>query len=91
MTLKTARFKKSLPHQGDKIYIADGGLETTFIFLKNIDLPEFAAFDLLNSDSGIRGLREYYQYYIDIALQNKLGLMLGTPTWRANASCMSHA
>lgn len=56
MTLKSARFKKSLPHQGDKIYIADGGLETTFIFLKN-----------------------------------KLGLMLDTPTWRANASCMSHA
>ena len=84
MTLKSTNFKSNLPHQGDKIYIADGGLETTFIFLKNIDLPHFAAFDLLNSDSGIRGLRDYYQDYIDIALQNKLGLMLDTPTWRAS-------
>lgn len=84
MSLKSTNHESSLPHQGDKIFIADGGLETTFIFLKNIDLPEFAAFDLLNSDSGINGLRDYYQDYIDIALRNKLGLILDTPTWRAS-------
>ena len=84
MTLKTTNHNSHLPHQGNKIYIADGGLETTFIFLKNTDLPEFAAFDLLNSDSGIDGLRDYYQDYINIALRNKLGLILDTPTWRAS-------
>ncbi len=84
MSLKSTNHRSCLPHQGDKIFIADGGLETTFIFLKNIDLPEFAAFDLLNSDSGINGLRDYYQDYIDIARHNKLGLILDTPTWRAS-------
>ena len=84
MSLKSTNHINSLPHKGDKIFIADGGLETTFIFLKNIDLPEFAAFDLLNSESGINGLRDYYQDYIDIALRNKLGLILDTPTWRAS-------
>ncbi len=84
MSLKSTNHKRGRPHQGNKIFIADGGLETTFIFLKNIDLPEFAAFDLLNSDSGINGLRDYYQDYIDIALHNKLGLILDTPTWRAS-------
>ena len=84
MSLKSINHINSLPHKGDKIFIADGGLETTFIFLKNIDLPEFAAFDLLNSESGINGLRDYYQDYIDIALRNKLGLILDTPTWRAS-------
>lgn len=84
MTLKPTSQKISLPHQGERIFITDGGIETTFIFLKNIDLPEFAAFDLLNSESGINGLRDYYQDYIEIARQNKLGLILDTPTWRAS-------
>jgi len=44
MILKSTNLKSNLPHQGDKIYIADGGLETTFVFLKDIDLPHFAAF-----------------------------------------------
>ena len=84
MPLQSTSHKTSLPHEGDRIFITDGGLETTFIFLKNIDLPEFAAFDLLNSESGINGLRVYYQDYIEIAQKNKLGLMLDTPTWRAS-------
>lgn len=84
MTSKSTNHRIRLPHQGVKIYIADGGLETWFIFLKNIELPEFAAFQLLNSDSGINGLRDYYQNYIDIALRNELGLILDTPTWRAS-------
>ena len=84
--MKTAltRHQYSLPHQGDKLFITDGGLETTFIFQKDFDLPLFAAFHLLNSRAGIEGLRSYYYSYIDIALHNRLGVILDTPTWRAS-------
>jgi len=84
MTMQSAVPTNQLPHQGDKIYITDGGLETTFVFQKDVDLPLFAAFHLLNSQSGIEGLKDYYRRYIDIAQQNKFGLLLDTPTWRAS-------
>ena len=84
--MKTAstRHQYDLPHRGDKLFITDGGLETTFIFQKDFDLPLFAAFHLLNSRAGIEGLRSYYFSYIDIALRNRLGVILDTPTWRAS-------
>ncbi len=74
-----------LPHQGQKLFITDGGLETSFVFLKEIDLPMFAAFHLLNSQPGIEALKDYYQPYIKIAQHNHFGLVLDTPTWRASA------
>ncbi len=76
--------KPALPHQSDKLFIADGGLETAFVFQKNFDLPLFAAFHLLNSQAGIEELKSYYEDYADIALRNGLGLVLDTPTWRAS-------
>ena len=85
MTTQSAATTTQLPHQGDRLYIADGGLETTFVFQKDVDLPLFAAFHLLNSDSGIDGLKDYYKSYIDIARRNKFGVVLDTPTWRASA------
>ena len=57
-----------LPHQSDRIFITDGGLETTFIFHQNFDLPLFAAFHLLNSPSGTDALRAYYREYADLAV-----------------------
>jgi S-methylmethionine-dependent homocysteine/selenocysteine methylase len=84
MKTATTRHRYDLPHQGEKLFITDGGLETTFIFHKNFDLPLFAAFHLLNSRAGIEGLRSYYHSYIDIALHNRLGVVLDTPTWRAS-------
>lgn len=85
MTLLPIARTTDFPHEGNKIFITDGGLETTLIFEKNFDLPLFAAFHLLNTQEGIEGLRDYYQNYIDIARQNEFGLLLDTPTWRASA------
>ena len=84
MTIQSAVTTVQLPHQGDRIYITDGGLETTFVFQKEVDLPLFASFHLLNSQSGIDDLKDYYRHYIDIAQRNKFGLILDTPTWRAS-------
>ena len=64
--------------------VTDGGLETDLIFNHGLDLPEFAAFPLLDSESGRAVLRDYYASYADIAAHAEAPLLLETPTWRAN-------
>ncbi len=66
------------------IFMTDGGLETTLIFQQGIDLPHFAAFDLLSHEEGKAILRNYYLDYIQIAKKYKIGFLLESPTWRAN-------
>ncbi len=39
--------KTKLPHETVDLFLTDGGLETTLIFLEGFELPYFAAFDLL--------------------------------------------
>ena len=65
-------------------YISDGGLETGLIYDHGVDLPEFAAFPLLDESSGRDVLRAYYDSYADIARRAETGLTLESPTWRAN-------
>ena len=67
------------------IFLTDGGLETDFIFNKNIDLPHFAAFTLLESAEYAQSLSDYYKPYLELAKQNNTGFILESPTWRANA------
>jgi homocysteine S-methyltransferase len=69
---------------GDKLFIGDGGLETTMIFARGIELPEFASFLLLETDRGRQELRDYYHGYLEIARRHRVGFTLDTPTWRAN-------
>jgi S-methylmethionine-dependent homocysteine/selenocysteine methylase len=64
--------------------MTDGGLETTLIFLHDIDLPDFAAFPLVEQDGGREALTAYYQPYLDVAEARGFGIVLDTPTWRAN-------
>lgn len=65
-------------------HVTDGGLETDLIFLRGIDLPEFAAFPLLDTVEGRTALSDYYRAYVDIAVRAGAPLLLETPTWRAN-------
>jgi S-methylmethionine-dependent homocysteine/selenocysteine methylase len=64
--------------------ITDGGLETTLIFHKGIELRSFAAFELMNSQEGRETLKSYYLDYLKIARDRNLPFLLETPTWRAN-------
>jgi S-methylmethionine-dependent homocysteine/selenocysteine methylase len=64
--------------------ITDGGMETTLIFKQGFDLPDFASFVLLDDPTGLDALRAYYRSYIDIAETRRVGIILDTPTWRAN-------
>lgn len=68
----------------ERVFITDGGLETTLIFLQGIDLPLFAAFDLLKSDQGKDAIRTYFEPYVAIANEHGVGLVVDTATWRAN-------
>jgi S-methylmethionine-dependent homocysteine/selenocysteine methylase len=70
---------------GERLFLTDGGLETTLIFLQGIELPEFAAFPLLDDEPGVDVLRRYYEPYLEIARENGAGFILEAPTWRANA------
>ena len=66
------------------LYLTDGGLETTLIFREGLDLPEFAAFDLLKTPAGYQALQTYYRTYAAMAQRHNVGFILESPTWRAN-------
>jgi S-methylmethionine-dependent homocysteine/selenocysteine methylase len=65
-------------------YVTDGGLETDLIFHHGVDLPEFAAFPLVDDADGRWLLARYYDAYAEIAAKAGVGLTLDAPTWRAN-------
>jgi len=74
----------AFPPSGDGIFLTDGGLETTLVFLDGVDLPCFAAFPLLRSEEGRARLESYFRPYIRTAVERDVGFILDTPTWRAN-------
>lgn len=74
----------ALPQLSAPRFITDGGLETSIIFQQHIDLPDFAAYLLLDSKDGRDALRRYYEPYLDIAESTSTGIVLDTPTWRAS-------
>ena len=73
-----------LPPLSGRPMVTDGGLETDLIFNHGVDLPEFAAFPLLDDSAGRRLLTDYYDGYASIAERAGAGLVLESPTWRAN-------
>jgi S-methylmethionine-dependent homocysteine/selenocysteine methylase len=77
--------RNHLPQLDGDLFITDGGLETTLIFHDGIDLPYFASHDLLKDRDGTETIRKYFAHYATIARDNKVGLILDSPTWRASA------
>lgn len=80
-----SKYRESLPQLGSKMFLTDGGIETTFVFLQGIELPYFAAFDLLRRSGGRETLKRYYESYIGIAREQGYGFVLESATWRASA------
>ena len=54
MTL--ARYRNALPQLGGEILLTDGGIETTLVFHRGLELPHFAAFGLLRATWAGRSL-----------------------------------
>jgi homocysteine S-methyltransferase len=77
-------YRERLPQLDGGLFLTDGGIETTLIFHHGLELPLFAAFDLLKDDEGTEQLRLYYAPYAISARDRGLGLVLESPTWRAS-------
>ncbi len=78
-------YRRDLPQLTDRLFLSDSGLETTLIFYDGIELPYFASFTLLDSEAGRERLARYFIEHIQLALNAGTGIVLETPTWRANA------
>ena len=76
--------RTSLPQLEGDLFLTDGGIETSLIFHQGLDLPEFAAFVLLDNDEGLDQLRRYYEPYVALARESGTGFVLESPTWRAS-------
>lgn len=77
-------YRNGLPQLSDELFLTDGGLETTLIFHRGIDLPAFAAFVLLKDEAGTEEIRRYYESYLALAKEHDAGFVLDSPTWRAS-------
>lgn len=84
MAITKAKYRDRLPQRSQKVFLTDGGMETTLIFHDGVDLPCFAAFTLLRTPDGIKRTRDYYARYATMAQRGGFGFVLETPTWRAN-------
>ena len=79
------RHQSRLPQLDGGVFLTDGGIETTLIFQDGLQLPYFAAFDLLKTELGTEALYNYYARYAAMARDHRLGFVLESPTWRASS------
>jgi len=80
------RFREGLPQLADdRLFVTDGGIETVLIFHRGLELPEFAAFDLLKDEAGTAALRDYYEPYLALARQVGASRTKPAPASRAIA------
>ena len=79
-----SKYRNRLPQLNQGLFVTDAGLETTLIFHQKLELPLFAAFDLLKDDAGTAVLRRYFERYVEIAASHNLGVILESATWRAS-------
>lgn len=79
-----AKYRSDLPQLRGGDFLTDGGMETTFVFHRGMDLPHFASFPLVDSEDGRREITSYFQPYVEIARNRGVGFILDSPTWRAN-------
>ena len=61
-------YRNLLPQLGGEVFLTDSGIETDLIFNSGFELPEFAAFVLVDDDRGRAALAEYFQRHVEIAV-----------------------
>jgi homocysteine S-methyltransferase len=79
-----AKYRHDLPQLKGGDFLTDGGMETTFIFHRGMDLPHFASFPLVDNEDGRAEIIRYFEPYVDAARDRGVGFILDAPTWRAN-------
>src|SRR4029079_17674937 len=60
------KHRRGLPQMKGDLFLSDGGIETTLIFLEGLDLPFFAAFHLFRTREGEDALRKYFRTYAEL-------------------------
>ena len=83
-------YRHQLPQLAGDVFLTDGGIETTLIYDDGFDLPDFAAFPLLDDAAGHAALQRYFDTYLDVAVRHGVGIVLETPTWRASPVWAAH-
>lgn len=79
------KHRHALPQLHGYQMITEGGLETSLVFHSGIDLPLFAAFKALETDAGIRAIDSWMRAFAELAVAERRGFIMDTPTWRASA------
>ena len=77
-------YRNNLPQLNGQMFLTDGGLETTLIFHQGLDLPHFACFPMLDDPFQSQQLNEYYEDYLKVAKNKKMGFILESPTFRSS-------
>src|SRR6516165_2498633 len=54
------KYRDCLLQYLNRLFLTDGGMETTLIYHEGVALPCFAAFTLLKTEEGVERLRAYY-------------------------------
>jgi S-methylmethionine-dependent homocysteine/selenocysteine methylase len=79
-----AKYRQALPQLGGQLFVTDGGIETSLMFLDGIELPHFASFPLFSTPQGVQALYRYFRTYGALARRFGVGLILETATWRTS-------
>ena len=80
-----SKYRKRLPQLGNALFITEGGLEHALSFEDGLEVPAFLTFDLLRHAVGRAALGRYFARYAELACSHGVGLVLESPTARANA------
>ena len=75
----------ALPQLTGAVFLTDSGLETDLVFAGGWELPDFAAYPLLDHEDGRTALRAYVDEHVRVAREAGLGIVVETPTWRASS------
>jgi homocysteine S-methyltransferase len=79
-----AKYRDALPQLSGDWFLTEGGIETTLVFHKGVELPEFASFPLLDDQASREMLRDCIRPYFELARKHGVGMINETLTWRAS-------
>lgn len=78
------KYRTALPQINGGTFLHYVGMETDLIFNRGMDLPGFASYPLLETDTGRSTLRDYYIQLVMIAREMGVAVILDSVTWVAN-------
>jgi S-methylmethionine-dependent homocysteine/selenocysteine methylase len=79
------RYRNALPQLSGNVFLTDAGVETDLIFNHGIEIREFAAFTLLPMHEGREALTRYFDGFLTLAKERRVGFILDSVTWKAHA------